>query len=186
MSNDNPKGCQHIAKLGGLEILSSLIAGHFPSFSNTLLTDQEYNLLVNILCLLVNMVEKDGQNRSIFICWHVLTFESFLPDMVKKLIGYPSLHFFLFHCRSRLASVTVPLPSISGSETEDERDVISLLCSIFVANHGAGQAAGEDEWLSLVRNCLMLFLGIEINTSCSTIKLEISFYRRMKNPCYRK
>ncbi|XP_047965030.1 wings apart-like protein 2 [Salvia hispanica] len=113
LSNDNPKGCQHIAKLGGLEILSSLIAGHFPSFSNTLLTDQEYNLLVNILCLLVNMVEKDGQNRS------------------------------------RLASVTVPLPSISGSETEDERDVISLLCSIFVANHGAGQAAGEDEWLSL-------------------------------------
>ncbi|KAG6392228.1 hypothetical protein SASPL_146441 [Salvia splendens] len=113
LSNDNPKGCQQIATLGGLEILSSLIAGHFPSFSNTLLTDQEYNLLVNILCLLVNMVEKDGQNRS------------------------------------RLASVTVSLPSVSGSETGDERDVISLLCSIFVANHGASQAAGEDGWLSL-------------------------------------
>ncbi|KAL1537496.1 wings apart-like protein 2 [Salvia divinorum] len=113
LSYDNPNGCQQIVKLGGLEILSSLIAGHFPSFSNALLTDQDYNLLVNILCLLVNMVEKDGQNRS------------------------------------RLASVTVSLPSVSGSETEDERDVISLLCSIFVANHGAGQPAGEDGWLSL-------------------------------------
>lgn len=114
---------------------------------------------------------REGRAEQVnFICWHVLTFEGFLPDMVKKLIGCPALHFFLFHCRSRLATVTVSLPSTSGSETEDERDVISLLCSIFVANHGAGQAAGEDGWLSLVRNYLVLFLGIEINTSCS-IKL---------------
>lgn len=66
---------------------------------------------------------------------------------------------FIFNCRSRLAAVTVSLPSISGLDLEDERNVISLLCSIFSANHGAGEAAGEDKCFSLVRNCLMFFPG---------------------------
>ncbi|KAH6790562.1 WAPL apart-like protein regulation of protein [Perilla frutescens var. frutescens] len=138
LANDNPEGCQQITKHGGLEILSSLIAGHFPSFSlsmpqsvnirgsslspklssridqqsNTDLTDQELDFLVAILGLLVNMVEKDGRNRS------------------------------------RLAAVTVALPRINALDKEDERDVISLLCSIFLANHGAGETAGEDKCLS--------------------------------------
>lgn len=89
LANDNPEGCYQIAKFGGLEILSALIAGHFPSFSvsvlhsdnareselssksnpktdlqsNTYLTDQELDFLVAILGLLVNMVEKDGRIR---------------------------------------------------------------------------------------------------------------------------
>lgn len=88
LANDNPDGCQQIAKRGGLEILSSLIASHFPSFShmpqsvklrgsnlssksspridqqsNKDLTDQELDFLVAILGLLVNLVEKDGRNR---------------------------------------------------------------------------------------------------------------------------
>ena len=89
LTNDNPVGCQQIAACGGLETLSSLIAGHFPSFSsyfppfserreNTLssnsnlggehendahLSDQELDFLVAILGLLVNLVEKDGLNR---------------------------------------------------------------------------------------------------------------------------
>lgn len=89
LSNDNPEGCQQVASCGGLEILSSLIAGHFPSFSlplprshrardgslpsksgltidqhsNKPLTDQELDFLVAILGLLVNLVEKDGGNR---------------------------------------------------------------------------------------------------------------------------
>lgn len=89
LANDNPEGCRQIAKLGGLEILSSLIADHFPSFSlsmphsdnaresslstqsssridlqsNTCSADQELDFLVAILGLLVNMVEKDGRNR---------------------------------------------------------------------------------------------------------------------------
>lgn len=67
---------------------------------------------------------------------------------------------FIFYCRSRLAAVTVSLPSISGLDMEDESNVISLLCSIFSANHGAGEAAGEDKCLSWVRNCLVFFLGI--------------------------
>lgn len=139
LANDNPEGCRQIATCGGLEILSSLISGHFPSFSlspphfvdvresslsskscpkidpqsNAHLTDQELDFLVAILGLLVNLVEKDGRNRS------------------------------------RLAAVTVSLPSINGLNLKDQRGVISLLCSIFLANHGAGEAAGEDKVFSL-------------------------------------
>ncbi|KAK4493160.1 hypothetical protein RD792_017985 [Penstemon davidsonii] len=138
LTNDNPEGCQQIASCGGLEILSSLIASHFPSFTsssphfidvrapksspridqqgNTRLADQELDFLVAILGLLVNLVEKDGHNRS------------------------------------RLAAASVSVPIIMeglGMILEDERDVISLLCSIFLANQGAGEAAGEGKSFSL-------------------------------------
>lgn len=89
LTNDNSVGCRQIASCGGLETLSALIAGHFPSFSSCLppfvdlhkhslssksviefdqqnnihLTDEELDFLVAILGLLVNLVEKDGQNR---------------------------------------------------------------------------------------------------------------------------
>ncbi|KAL8112997.1 hypothetical protein AgCh_020350 [Apium graveolens] len=122
LTNDNSVGCRQIASCGGLETLSSLIAAHFPKFSsqfssssdlqklslssNRNLTDEELDFLVAILGLLVNLVEKDGQNRS------------------------------------RLASTSVACPSLKGSESEST-DVIPLLCSIFLANQGAGEAAEE-------------------------------------------
>ncbi|GAB4831221.1 hypothetical protein Ancab_005232 [Ancistrocladus abbreviatus] len=133
LTNDNAVGCQQIAACGGLETLSSLIASHFPSFSLTMspfnntgdispfsdsnielgsqtdvhITEQELDFLVAILGLLVNMVEKDGHNRS------------------------------------RLAAASVPLPCYEGLEKEAQRGVIPLLCSIFLANQGAGEAAEE-------------------------------------------
>ncbi|KAB1199191.1 Protein wings apart-like [Morella rubra] len=131
LTNDNPVGCQQISACGGLETMASLIAGHFPSFSsssfcsseekeNSLvidldqqndrhLTDQELDFLVAILGLLVNLVEKDGHNRS------------------------------------RLAAARVPLSSLEGFKEESQRDVISLLCSIFLANQGAGEGSGEGK-----------------------------------------
>uniref|UniRef100_A0A5B6ZSB7 Wings apart-like protein C-terminal domain-containing protein n=1 Tax=Davidia involucrata TaxID=16924 RepID=A0A5B6ZSB7_DAVIN len=136
LTNDNPVGCQQIAAYGGLETLSSLIADHFPSFSASLppfseiqentfsssvevdlqndrhLTDQELDFLVAILGLLVNLVEKDGRNRS------------------------------------RLASASISFPEFEGLEEENSRDVIPLLCSIFLANQGAGEAAGEGKLLN--------------------------------------
>ncbi|KDP20940.1 hypothetical protein JCGZ_21411 [Jatropha curcas] len=127
LTNDNPIGCEQIAACGGLETMSSLIAGHFPSFSSSVflssemkednssielenqndnhLTDQELDFLVAILGLLVNLIEKDGHNRS------------------------------------RLAATSVSLPSSKGLDEETHRDVIPLLCSIFLANQGAGDAA---------------------------------------------
>ncbi|KAK4421246.1 hypothetical protein Salat_2075100 [Sesamum alatum] len=137
LTNDNPEGCHQIGTCGGLEILSSLIAGHFPSFSlssphvdhaksglssksspriyqqsNTPLTDQELDFLVAILGLLVNLVEKDSVNRS------------------------------------RLAAASVSLPNPEGLESEDQNDVISLLCSVFLANQSTSEAAGEEKCLS--------------------------------------
>ncbi|PWA97876.1 WAPL (Wings apart-like protein regulation of heterochromatin) protein [Artemisia annua] len=125
LTNDNSVGCRQIAACGGLETLCGLIAGHYPSFSSYLptfsdpgeksivlegnnkrLNDQELDFLVAILGLLVNLVEKDGRNRS------------------------------------RLAAASISIPSSSGSDYEIT-DVIPLLCSIFLANQGAGEAAEE-------------------------------------------
>ncbi|XP_039016195.1 wings apart-like protein 1 isoform X1 [Hibiscus syriacus] len=86
LTNDNPLGCQKIAASGAIETLSTLIASHFPSFCSYLpcaremekaslsvdlddrndvpLNDLELDFLVAILGLLVNLVEKDEQNRS--------------------------------------------------------------------------------------------------------------------------
>ncbi|XP_062096625.1 wings apart-like protein 2 [Humulus lupulus] len=130
LTNDNPVGCQQIAACGGLEVMSSLIAGHYPSFSSSSslskeikkngshvdmdyhLTDQELDFLVAILGLLVNLVEKDGQNRS------------------------------------RLASARVQLHKSEGIKEMTSKDVIPLLCSIFMANQGAGEVAQEEKCLA--------------------------------------
>ncbi|XP_057797430.1 wings apart-like protein 2 [Salvia miltiorrhiza] len=138
LSNDNPEGCRQIASCGGLEILCSLIAGHFPAFSlplsrsshvrnaslpskssltiyhcsNTPLTDQELDFLVAILGLLVNLVEKDGGNRS------------------------------------RLAAASVSLPRLVGLDLKKQSNMIPILCSILLANQGTAEAAGEEKCLS--------------------------------------
>ncbi|KAI3680683.1 hypothetical protein L6452_35456 [Arctium lappa] len=131
LTNDNSVGCRQIAACGGLETLCALIAGHFPSFSSYLptfsdlrdksvlletdhqdhkrLTDEELDFLVAILGLLVNLVEKDGHNRS------------------------------------RLAAASISIPSLESEIT----DVIPLLCSIFLANQGAGEAAEEGRQSAL-------------------------------------
>ncbi|XP_047311632.1 wings apart-like protein 1 isoform X2 [Impatiens glandulifera] len=100
LTNDNPKGCDQIASCGGLETLSSLIAVHFPSFTTSMpslsgiktnvwksecenhqketnLSDQELDLLVAILGLLVNLVEKDNHNRLKLV-------ETSVPLIMKK------------------------------------------------------------------------------------------------------
>ncbi|RWV81743.1 hypothetical protein GW17_00056812 [Ensete ventricosum] len=89
LTNDNPVGCQQIAACGGLHTMVSLLVNHFPSFNcffqsngkgkentsstnqqnndchlnNRHLLDYELDLLVALLGLLVNLVEKDSQNR---------------------------------------------------------------------------------------------------------------------------
>lgn len=53
-------------------------------------------------------------------------------------------------CRSRLAAASVLLPSSAGLLQEVRRDVIQLLCSIFLANLGESEGDGEDKHLQLV------------------------------------
>ncbi|XP_039070343.1 wings apart-like protein 1 isoform X3 [Hibiscus syriacus] len=129
LTNDNPLGCQKIAASGAMETLSTLIASHFPLFCSYLprarkmeeaslsvylddqsdvpLTDPELDFLVAILGLLVNLVEKDEQNRS------------------------------------QLAAASVSLPNSKGSREGSRMAVIPLLCSIFLANLGEDDEAGE-------------------------------------------
>ncbi|KAL1226406.1 Wings apart-like protein 2 [Cardamine amara subsp. amara] len=81
LTNENSVGCREVAACRGLESMAELIAGHFPSFirsplfsklempgtrhpKNKHLTEEELDFLVAILGLLVNLVEKDGTNRS--------------------------------------------------------------------------------------------------------------------------
>ncbi|XP_009118232.1 wings apart-like protein homolog isoform X2 [Brassica rapa] len=82
LTNDNAVGCRQVGGCRGLESMAELIARHFPSFTESPLfsemeeterfhqkkdkhlTDQELDFLVAILGLLVNLVEKDGVNRS--------------------------------------------------------------------------------------------------------------------------
>ncbi|KAF2620458.1 hypothetical protein F2Q68_00042549, partial [Brassica cretica] len=82
LTNDNAVGCRQVGGCRGLESIAELIARHFPSFTESPLfsemegtgsshqkkdkhlTDQELDFLVAILGLLVNLVEKDGVNRS--------------------------------------------------------------------------------------------------------------------------
>ncbi|THG15258.1 hypothetical protein TEA_029700 [Camellia sinensis var. sinensis] len=181
LTNDNPVGCQQIAACGGLETLSSLIAGHFPSFSSSLppfsgvrndtmssksslevdhqndslLSDQELDFLVAILGLLVNLVEKDGHNRPTCgirvkteLPCEVVLLDKALGANVQTVRTVCTGEVVESSTLSRLAGTSVSLPSVEGLEVERSRDVIPLLCSIFLANQGAGEAAGEEKVLT--------------------------------------
>ncbi|CAN6546462.1 unnamed protein product [Malus baccata var. baccata] len=76
--------------------------------NNRHLSDQELDFLVAILGLLVNLVEKDGQNRS------------------------------------RLAAASVQVASSEGFGEESRKDLILLICSIFLENQGPDEGGGEE------------------------------------------
>ena len=88
LTNDNDLGCRQVAAAGGLDAMALLIANHFPSFQTicckshkrkaeeegdrmisreTDVAQQDLDLLVVILGVLVNMVEKNASNRFNFI-----------------------------------------------------------------------------------------------------------------------
>lgn len=167
LTNDNPVGCRQIAECGGLETMASVIACHYPAFGSSSsssssvceieeygvkiefeevkppnkqqISDQEMDLLVAILGLLVNMVEKDDNNRL----FRLLTFGSFIS--LKQDIRNNSNRSLFFVCRSRLATCSVSLGSTQGgSDCEGYRQVIPLLCSIFLTHITESETAGED------------------------------------------
>ncbi|ERM95221.1 uncharacterized protein LOC18423152 isoform X1 [Amborella trichopoda] len=136
LTNDNSVGCKEIAACGGLDTMAALIVGHFPIFHSSLslshdneditpslkteicdldrndkdyLSDHEMELLVAILGVLVNLVEKDTGNRT------------------------------------QLAAASVLLPDGGRSEEGkgSRQAVIPLLCSIFLANQGAGETVND-------------------------------------------
>uniref|UniRef100_A0A803LLD8 Wings apart-like protein C-terminal domain-containing protein n=1 Tax=Chenopodium quinoa TaxID=63459 RepID=A0A803LLD8_CHEQI len=159
LTNDNAVGCEQIAACGGLETLSSLIARHFPKLSvftssekkeKTLfagttmelesqtdihLNDQELDFLVTILGLLVNMVENNGDNRLVRMKTPAIgSCFTYLVSVDANAVYYQA---------SRLAAAEVSLQG-SSRLSEVHTGVIPLLCSIFLANRGAGEAAEEE------------------------------------------
>ena len=88
LTNDNPIGCHQVAVCGGLDTMASLIVDHYPLFQchllssskrtgkdtstespangscDEVLSDQDLDLLVVILGMLFNLVEKDTGNRA--------------------------------------------------------------------------------------------------------------------------
>ncbi|XP_057948933.1 wings apart-like protein 1 isoform X2 [Malania oleifera] len=132
LTNDNPVGCQQIAGCGGLETMSLLIACHFPSFSSSLPSFTE--TLENNLSQ--SSIELDDQSDTHFTDQQ-LDFLVAILGLLVNLVEKDSCN------RSRLAEASVLLPNTEGFNKEIRRDVIPLLCSIFLANRGAGEAAGE-------------------------------------------
>ncbi|KAJ4850772.1 hypothetical protein Tsubulata_013822 [Turnera subulata] len=123
LTNDNPVGCRQIAAYGGLETMSSLIAGHFPFYSSSISLFTQ--IKENISCF-----EVQHDNGS-----HLSDQEL---DLLVAILGL--LH---VNCRSRLAATSVSLPSSEGLEEESQGDLIPLLCTIFLTNQGAGDASGD-------------------------------------------
>ncbi|KAJ4975736.1 hypothetical protein NE237_000842 [Protea cynaroides] len=134
LTNDNPVGCQQIATCGGLETMSGLIICHFPSFSPSLSSHSQ--LEENVL----SSAEHNHPNDR-HLTDQELDFLVAILGLLVNLVEKDS------HNRSRLAAASVPLPGSRGSGKESRRDVIPLLCTIFLANQGAGEAAEDGRLL---------------------------------------
>lgn len=57
----------------------------------------------------------------------------------------------MIYCRYRLARASVTVND-SGSDSEAQKEVIPLLCSIFLANRGDTELSGEENDQPWVRN----------------------------------
>ncbi|KAJ9690405.1 hypothetical protein PVL29_012853 [Vitis rotundifolia] len=136
LTNDNPVGCQQIADCGGLETMSALIADHFPSFSSS---SSPFCEMKEIAMLSNSSVEIDPQNDT-HLTDQELDFLVAILGLLVNLVEKDDRN------RSRLAAASVSLPSSEGLEEGTRRDVIPLLCSIFLANKGAGEAAEDLPW----------------------------------------
>lgn len=136
LTNDNPVGCQQIADCGGLETMSALIADHFPSFSSSSSPSCE---MKEIAMFSNSSVEFDPQNDT-HLTDQELDFLVAILGLLVNLVEKDDRN------RSRLAAASVSLPSSEGLEEGTRRDVIPLLCSIFLANKGAGEAAEDLSW----------------------------------------
>ncbi|XP_038690884.1 wings apart-like protein 1 isoform X1 [Tripterygium wilfordii] len=134
LTNENPVGCQQIAACGGLETMSSLIADHFPLFSSPSLPLIETKENTSRS----ELQHQSDQHLTDQELDYLVAILGLLVNLVEKDASN----------RSRLAAASIVLPASDGLEEESHRDVISLLCSIFLANRGAGDASEEGNTVS--------------------------------------
>ncbi|XP_038689899.1 wings apart-like protein 1 isoform X2 [Tripterygium wilfordii] len=134
LTNENPVGCQQIAACGGLETMSSLIADHFPLFSSPSLPFIETKENTSS----IELPHRNDRHLTDQELDFLVAILGLLVNLVEKDASN----------RSRLAAASIVLPASEGLEEESHRDVISLLCSIFLANREAGDASAEGNNVS--------------------------------------
>ncbi|XP_021740544.1 uncharacterized protein LOC110706874 isoform X2 [Chenopodium quinoa] len=131
LTNDNAVGCEQIAACGGLETLSSLIARHFPKLSVfTSSEKKEKTLFAGTTMELESQTDIHLNDQELDF---LVTILGLLVNMVENNGDN----------RSRLAAAKVSL-QCSSRLSEVHTGVIPLLCSIFLVNRGAGEAAEEE------------------------------------------
>uniref|UniRef100_A0A0E0BC84 Wings apart-like protein C-terminal domain-containing protein n=1 Tax=Oryza glumipatula TaxID=40148 RepID=A0A0E0BC84_9ORYZ len=143
LANDNPSGCELIASCGGLNTMASLIMKHFPSFC--FVVDNNYNTRdgasscrdVNLDHELSSQNSKAHQVKIKQLRDHELDFLVAILGLLVNLVEKDSLN------RVRLSSARVPVDLSQNPQSEEtQRDVIALLCSVFLASQGASEASG--------------------------------------------
>ncbi|XP_052133849.1 wings apart-like protein 2 isoform X1 [Oryza glaberrima] len=144
LANDNPSGCELIASCGGLNTMASLIMKHFPSFC--FVVDNNYNTRDGASsCRDVNLDHElsSSQNSKAHqvkikqLRDHELDFLVAILGLLVNLVEKDSLN------RVRLSSARVPVDLSQNPQSEEtQRDVIALLCSVFLASQGASEASG--------------------------------------------
>uniref|UniRef100_A0A0E0R0X3 Wings apart-like protein C-terminal domain-containing protein n=1 Tax=Oryza rufipogon TaxID=4529 RepID=A0A0E0R0X3_ORYRU len=137
LANDNPSGCELIASCGGLNTMASLIMKHFPSFC--FVVDNNYNTRdVNLDHeLSSSQNSKAHQVKIKQLRDHELDFLVAILGLLVNLVEKDSLN------RVRLSSARVPVDLSQNPQSEEtQRDVIALLCSVFLASQGASEASG--------------------------------------------
>ncbi|XP_020592464.1 uncharacterized protein LOC110032988 isoform X4 [Phalaenopsis equestris] len=136
LTNNNLVGCQQIGACGGLDTLASLIASHFPKYDLFIPTDTEIEESMTFF----NRSKVSGRINDRNLNDHELDFLVAILGLLVNLVEKDSLN------RLRLASARVLVtPPGTSTSMEAYRDVVPLLCSIFMSNQGAGNAAKEEE-----------------------------------------
>ncbi|MCO5549343.1 hypothetical protein L7F22_002812 [Adiantum nelumboides] len=179
LTNDNELGCRRVAIVGGLDAMASLIVRLFPSFhsfpsnlkgevgetpqkvikaSETESKDQDMDLLVVVLGVLVNLVEKDTKNRGRLVSMNTEMFSSdSLTNVTCKEHGIIKLLCSIFLSKEGSGRA---IESSKGNPVS-EVDVESSLKQ--------GQQEAEDMIVEAYSALLLAFLSKESSNVRSTI-----------------
>ncbi|KAF3796193.1 Wings apart-like protein-like protein [Nymphaea thermarum] len=120
LTNDNPIGCQQTGECGGLDTMAHLIVGHFPRFHLQPPASQNNNYHHQ------NIKHLSDQELDFLVA---------ILGLLVNLVEKDNTN------RARLAAASVSLPSLRKPDGKNNCvAVIPLLCSIFLANQGSGEA----------------------------------------------
>ncbi|PAN46663.1 hypothetical protein PAHAL_9G205800 [Panicum hallii] len=137
LANDNPSGCEQIASCGGINTMASLIIKHFPSFDFSMNKNNQLKERVSSnQNLSSSQSSKTQQLKTKQLRDHELDFLVAILGLLVNLVEKDSLN------RIRLANARVSVKTSQNPDNEEvQRDVIPLLCSIFLASQGSGETA---------------------------------------------